>query len=571
MHYDEILAELHAKAGTAPPENPPRRKKVALSPDQDEDEQARPRSAVSAYTSGGMAEWYRSESRARSLYEFCEQHLGYVDMRPQPHSEMCDFLEEALPYQDDRTEQKFHLFMPPRDTFKTSIGALGLPLYFLSNFPNGRVLLNTHTQNFTRDHLQAIKSTCERNERFRTTYGNWQTDELKWAADGIIIAARTVSLKEPSIAVSGVDAPKTGGHYDLIVCDDLVSETNCLTQAARDRVYDHVENLEPMLSPGGTLLLIGTRWHEDDLYGRLIEIDKRRAREGKDPFYKKLIRGAYLPGGGLYYPTRLTEEFLTQKREKLTPRKFAIFYLNEPRESADKPFPRAELRRFQGDFVPGIVPYIQTGSERLPVFVSFFWDPAGPLAPGKLPEKADAHGLTVVGTDEAGLWYVLHAEAFRGYTSAVIDRVVSIIQRFQPKAGGLENISAQSLWGDLLARRLSDLELPPFPLRRVHPGTKRSKIGRIENVLQPRYAKRRLLLAPGLRRLEEEMDRFPDCEHDDVIDSLAGHDTLSRPAKSVERALADYALMDDEEEDDGAPRMTDGTWAGRGSMRSPAA
>jgi hypothetical protein len=70
----------------------------------------------------------------------------------------------------------------------------------------------------------------------------------------------------------GVGGGVTGRGADLIVIDDPVkSREEANSQAYRDRVYDWFrDDLYTRQEPGAAMLLILTRWHLDDLAGRIL-------------------------------------------------------------------------------------------------------------------------------------------------------------------------------------------------------------------------------------------------------------------------------------------------------------
>ena len=76
----------------------------------------------------------------------------------------------------------------------------------------------------------------------------------------------------------GVGAGVTGFGGDLIVIDDPVkSRAEASSAAYRERVWDwYTNDLYTRMQPGAAMVLIMTRWHEDDLAGRLLEREPER-------------------------------------------------------------------------------------------------------------------------------------------------------------------------------------------------------------------------------------------------------------------------------------------------------
>ena len=70
----------------------------------------------------------------------------------------------------------------------------------------------------------------------------------------------------------GVGSGVTGFGAGLIIIDDPIkSRAEAESQTFRDNLHDWFnDDLYTRLEPGGAIILIQTRWHEDDLAGRLL-------------------------------------------------------------------------------------------------------------------------------------------------------------------------------------------------------------------------------------------------------------------------------------------------------------
>lgn len=80
-------------------------------------------------------------------------------------------------------------------------------------------------------------------------------------------------LTEATITALGAySGAVTSGHYDLIICDDLVNFENSRTEGGRARMLEWFkQTLLPTLIPGGELHVVGTRYHFLDLYQIMID------------------------------------------------------------------------------------------------------------------------------------------------------------------------------------------------------------------------------------------------------------------------------------------------------------
>ncbi|MDE2098145.1 MAG: hypothetical protein KGL39_12900 [Patescibacteria group bacterium] len=194
--------------------------------------------------------------RGQRLYNRCLQ-LGYKDIEPQPHAEMLDFAAQHFGYvfQKNKTQDKA-VELVPRGCFKTSCCTVAGTIDTLAENPNLRFLWCTHTHDYTKQILGEAKWHYERNEELRSEIGDVKTGSPKWAEESIILSTRTKTAKEPSIDTCGLDNPKVGGHYDVIIVDDIHTREN-ITERMLRKARHFIADLFPVLEPGGLLYVIG--------------------------------------------------------------------------------------------------------------------------------------------------------------------------------------------------------------------------------------------------------------------------------------------------------------------------
>lgn len=196
----------------------------------------------------------------KSLYHFTKYCLGYNLLTAQTHGPICDALQD---------ESKRKLICVPRGTFKSVIASVSYPLWRLINNPNLRIMIDGEVYTNSKNFLREIRQHCESNQNFKKFFGDlvgpvWKEGEL-------IISTRTAIKKEPSILCSGIGAEKTGIHVDLIICDDLCSYNNTRNPDVAKKTLDHYKLYTSILEPDGDIVIIGTRYSENDVIGFIIE------------------------------------------------------------------------------------------------------------------------------------------------------------------------------------------------------------------------------------------------------------------------------------------------------------
>lgn len=194
------------------------------------------------------------------LFLFSKYCLGYKDLNNETHLPIANALQSSASRK---------LICVPRGTFKSSISSVSFPIWLLEHNPNLRILLDSELYANSKNFLREIKGHYEHNERFKSLFGERKGD--LWGEAEIVVSTRTKILPQPSIACSGIGAGKTGQHYDVIIADDLSSYQNCRNPDVAAKTIDHYRLYTSLLDPGGTVVVIGTRYSEIDIIGFIIE------------------------------------------------------------------------------------------------------------------------------------------------------------------------------------------------------------------------------------------------------------------------------------------------------------
>ncbi|MDR2613416.1 MAG: phage terminase large subunit [Deltaproteobacteria bacterium] len=152
-----------------------------------------------------------------------------------------------------------------------------------------------------------------------------------------------------SYRAAGVGGGITGqGGHCLLVDDPVKNREEADSPAIRDKIYDwYTSTLHTRLAPGGGIVIIQTRWHEDDLAGRLLEADRRGEGEGWEvlnfPAVAEADEGWRREGEALH-PERYPLSELESARRALGPRDWASLYQQRPAPDTGAVFQRKWLR-----------------------------------------------------------------------------------------------------------------------------------------------------------------------------------------------------------------------------------
>ncbi len=156
------------------------------------------------------------------------------------------------------------LIIAPPGSAKSTYGTQMVPGYFFHKYPNGQMISGSHTQEKADEFSLAAQGFIRDNRR-----------ELDFDVGGRFsreAASAWGTDKGAGYRAIGVGKKIAGLRADLVFLDDPVGhseEVNSLDK--RDKIWRWFWNdLRTRLRPGGRIVLIMTRWHEDDIAGRLL-------------------------------------------------------------------------------------------------------------------------------------------------------------------------------------------------------------------------------------------------------------------------------------------------------------
>lgn len=216
---------------------------------------------------------------------------------------------------------------------------------------------------------------------------------------------------------------------------------------------------------------------------------------GWDVIYEKAIRD----DGSLFFPERLTKEFLEQARRTQGSYIFANQYQNEV-------IPEDE-RRFKKEWLK----FYSTIPKNVNTFA--FIDPA-------IGQKNhhDYTATTIVQVDSNGTWYLVVAKRERITPTEIINRIFDLYNRFKPQAIGVEVVAYQEALLYFLDQEMRKRQVV-LPVKGITRSSQ-SKETRILGLV-PRFEWNRIFINQGLVDFEDEYLTFPRGKHDDIIDALA--------------------------------------------------
>ncbi len=425
------------------------------------------------------------ESGASLLAFVTRMSPGYRPARHHRH------LAAALERVERGEIDRLLVVMPPRHG-KSELCSVHFPAWFLGRNPDLRVIACSHTA--------ALAQRFSRLVRGKVTDPRWPFP-ARLAAGEATVQAWGLAGHAGGYVAAGVGGPITGMGADLLIIDDPVkSAEEALSAAVRDRTWEwYTGTAYPRLETGGRIVVIGTRWHPDDLIGRILASPEREQwhlihfpalATGPDPLGRA-------PGDPLW-PERFDARALERIKQAMGSFWFAAQYQGEPVAPSGQIFRPDAWPRYQGD--PAAL--YRTGGPWQ------FLDTAYKAGAGHSRSAI----VTWVATERG--WAVVDCWTGQPDFPVLVEIVREQAAKWRPLAVVIEDqASGQSLLQTLRATT----RLPVVPWR---PGD-RDKVARAHAVSAYIEAGRVALpaAAPWVEDFVLEHAHFPAGRHDDLVDT----------------------------------------------------
>ncbi len=441
---------------------------------------------------------------APGLVDWARHVLAPGGMAPARHHAM---LLDRLGLVAEGAVDRLMVLMPPGSA-KSTYASLIFPAWWLARHPVSSVIAASHTAELA-DHFGRQLRNLVANDSETLGYGlsgdNRAAHRFRTSAGGEYFA-------------TGINGPVTGRRADLVLIDDPIkSHAEGDSELAREHLWNwYRAELTTRLKPRGRIVLVMTRWHEDDLAGRLLEsgddwtvLRLPALAEAEDPLGRK-------PGAALW-PDWEDEVALARKRAAVGSRVWQALYQQSPRPAEGALFPVARIGLV--DSVPAEARMVRA------------WDLAATEA-GHGTDPDWTVGLKLAALPD-GRMMVVDVVRLRGGPHEVSDTILQTAQRDgravtvglpqDPGQAGKQQVA----W---LSRQLAGFNVVASPetgskLVRALPVAALVEAGRLG-----------LLRAAWNQTLLGELRDFPHGRKDDQVDALArAHSMVAQAGRPARR------------------------------------
>jgi predicted phage terminase large subunit-like protein len=452
----------------------------------------------------------RAAQARRSLLKFTE-FTNPLYRSAEHHKRICEKLEAVERGEIDR----LMIFMPPRHG-KSELASKRFPAWVLGRNPRRQIIAASYNSDLANDFGRNVRNIVDEPE-FREVFPDVSLATDSYAAN------RLNTNHGGAYVAAGVGTAVTGrGAHIALIDDPFKDREEADSERRRDLVWDwYRSTLFTRLMPGGAVCVIATRWHEDDLAGRLLAAEDD---------WEVLELPAIDADGKALWPEWYDEQALERIKATIGPREWSALYQQRPQPD--------EGTFFQRDWL--------TEWEAKPHSQNIYGTSDYAVTDG----GGDFTVHRIWGVDKDGTLYRL--DGWRGQTAADewIERKLDLIAKWKPLAWFGEAGVIQKAVEPMLKRRMLDrkvfcrLEWLPS----IHDKPTRAR------GFQARAAMGRVRVEPGADIAE--FLSFPAGKHDDEVDtaSLIGRALdMAHPAVVTPSALPpkrrDYGMNDVEADD----------------------
>jgi len=408
---------------------------------------------------------------------------------------------DALLAVEQECTDRLMIFVPPQHG-KSALASVHFPAWYLGRHPDRRIIAASYGADLVADWGRQARNIVASDE-YRCIF-----PDARLAEDSQAVNHWDIAGTDGGYICAGVGGPITGrGAHCLLIDDPVKNQEEAESQTQREAVWQWYTNVAyPRRRPPGAIVLIMTRWHEDDLAGRLLKAsetggDKWRVlrlpamAEDRDPLGRT--------AGTALWPDRYNAEELARIREVIGPRAWASLYQQSPRPQEGNLFWREWFELV--DALPKELTYCR------------FWDMATGAASGSDPDYTAG---CLMGRDKEGRSYIVDVRRTRA-GPAEVEALLRLTAATDPPGTRIRmeqerGASGKQFVDHALRHVLAGYNFAGVPVT----GSKEVRAAPLAAQAEAGHVK--ALRAPWNGAFFDELESFPAGTHDDQVDAADG-------------------------------------------------
>ena len=424
-----------------------------------------------------------------------DYHAGWV------HKDICKRLEQFSRDVEEKKSPRLMLFMPPRHG-KSTLASVAFPAWHIGRNPQHEFISCSYSGSLAMAFSRKVRGML-REDGYKSAFKS-RLDPTSQSAEAWLTTAGG------GYVAAGVGGGITGkGAHILLIDDPVKNREDAESQNNRDSNWDwYTSTAYTRLAPGGGVLVILTRWHDDDLAGRLL----KQGEEGGDDWevvrYPAIAEEAeeFRSVGDALHPERYDVAALNRIERAVGPRDWSALYQQNPVADDGDYFTRDMIEYFERDDID---------LDRMKFYAA--WD----LAIGKNDRNDYTVGM-IIGVDEEDNLFVCDVVRGRFDGLEIVEQILDLYETWKPSMIGIEKGHIEMALGPLLEKRVQERGLFEAYFKDLKTGRrdKEARARAIQGRMQQGkvfFPRDEIFTGP----LIAELLRFPNGVHDDQVDALS--------------------------------------------------
>ena len=407
-------------------------------------------------------------------------------------------LADALERVENGTLKRLIVNMPPRHG-KSELVSVNFPAWAMGRNKDRSIMAASYAAGLATDFGRKVRNIMDDQEYkilFDTRLAEDAQAKGSWATNG-----------RGEYNALGVGGSATGKGASILIIDDPVkNREEADSEIVSESIWDwYRSTARTRLTPDGAIVIVMTRWRDNDLVGRILEEAKLSAGEQWEVITLPAIAESddeNRKEGEALWSNHFTLDNLNQVRMDIGNYEFASQYQQNP------------VNRETQIFKPELFRYMNLEEVRNQV-TSCFITIDSALSKKK---NSDSTGVCINWVNAENVWH-LKAYKIKVDPTELIQLIFDLHSVYKPIAIGLEETTMTQAIAPFLNVEMAKKNIFPNVVPLKHGGV--NKEVRIKGLL-PRYDRGHIVHITGLcNDLERELLRFPSSAHDDVMDATA--------------------------------------------------
>lgn len=425
---------------------------------------------------------------------------------PAPHHYL---IAEALESVERGDCDRLMIFMPPRHG-KSELASRRFPAFYLGRNPGKQIIAASYSSDLAEEFGRNVRDIVA-DSTFQDVF-----PDVRLRADAKAVG-RWNTTTGGIYKAAGVGRGISGFGADIFLIDDPVKDhEEADSDTYRDRVWNwYTSTAYTRLMPGAAIILIMTRWHDDDLAGRLLE----QQEKGGDK-WKVLTLPALSQEGKALWPEWFDEKKLAQARAIVGPRDWSALYQQEPVPEGGSFFQKAWVQWY--DTPPKNLKHYGASDYAITEGGGDF----------------TVHG--VAGIDPNDDIYLIDWYREQSDPEEWVDELLDLMRQWKPIEWGEEKGQIQKSLDSFIRKRQQEEKVY---CHRVQYASSVDKATRAQ-AIRGRMAQGKVFLPANkewARKLVQELLRFPAGKNDDQVDVLA---IFGRMLDTMTKGKRDEAMQE---------------------------